>query len=256
LAETSGDSSSWSKEFDTIEIMLIQLEIMELNQEWKRAIEFIYKHIQYSDFREKAIRHELENENTSAALKLSKEGQIQDKYLSGLVKKWKEYELKVYEVLEDMENQRKMLLEFVHENSFEAYKKLKKLYDEEEWEQVVEQIFNGFEEAGNKYTYIEIAKEENRSDKLYLICKEKNFYIQELYPYLLDEYKAEAETMFKNYIRDQAEPAGSRKYYRSVCKLIREYKEAFGETDFIELKEELKEKYKRRPTFLDELEKV
>ncbi|MFA1820393.1 hypothetical protein ACDX78_09430 [Virgibacillus oceani] len=133
---------------------------------------------------------------------------------------------------------------------------MKKLYDEEEWETVVEQIFNGFEKVGKKYTYIEIAKEENRSDKLYLICKENNFYIQNFYPYLLDEYKAEAEMIFKNYIRDQAEPAGARKHYRSVCKLIKEYKEAFGKTGFIELKAELKEKYKRWPTFLDELEKV
>jgi hypothetical protein len=256
LEKLSGESSSWSKEFDTIEIMLLQLEILELNQEWERAGEFIYEHIQYSDFREKAIRYELENENTGSALKLSREGQIQDKELPGLVTKWKEYELKIYEVLEDIENQRKILLELVFNNSFEAYKKLKKLYNEEEWKTVAEKIFDGFEETGNNATYIEIAKEENRQDKLYRICIEDNFYIQELYPYLMDEYHVEAEMIFKNFIHDQAEPAGSRKHYRGVCKLIGEYKKAFGKTSFIQLKEELQEKYKRRPTFLDELEKV
>ncbi|MFA1820394.1 hypothetical protein ACDX78_09435 [Virgibacillus oceani] len=123
LEEISTDNSSSSlKEYETKNVLLLQLEIFELNQEWERVGEFIYEHIQYRDFREKAIRRELENGNTRDALKLSKKGQIQDKELPGLVKKWKEYELKVYEVLEDMENQWKLLLEFVYNNSFDIQK--------------------------------------------------------------------------------------------------------------------------------------
>ncbi|OZU88066.1 hypothetical protein CIL03_13105 [Virgibacillus indicus] len=248
--------STWSKTYEVKEIKLLQLEIFEVNQELEKAKQFIYSNLQYRPFREKAIEIALKDKSFEAAVELCKEGQAQDKQYPGLVSQWKKYELQAYKALGDTKKQRGLLLEFVYSNDFEAYNELKELYDPEEWKVKVEEIFKIFEEKGLKGIYAEIAKDEKRPDKLLHLCKKDIYQIQHLYPYLLNNYALEADELFKQFIRYQAEPAGDRKKYRSVCRVIKEYKAAFGDSKFLELKEELKEKYKRRPTFLDELDKV
>lgn len=220
--------STWSNKYEVKQIKLLQLVIFEVNQELKKARQFIYSNLQYSPFREKAIEIALKDRNFEAAVELCKKGQVQDEQYPGLVSQWKKFELQAYKALGDTKKQLELLLEFVYSNDFEAYSELKELHDPEEWKVAVEEIFKTFEKKGLGDIYAEIAKDENRPDKLLHLCKKDIYQIQHLYPYLLNDFASEAAELFKQFIRYQAEPAGDRKKYRSVCRMIKEYKAAFG----------------------------
>ncbi len=252
-------TSSWSAGYEQEEIKRIQLKIMERNGEFEKVGQFVHDNLQYSEFRELAIEKELENKNYQAALQLCEEGEENNEKYPGLVKQWKQYRLQVYEGLEDIEKQKEILLEFVFANEYESYNKLKELYTPVEWKDAVENIFNTFETADTGYLpniYVYIAKTEDRSDKILFYCEESPISILELYPYLLGDYRDKAEKLFTTYLKKEAEEATDRKMYRSVCRKLEAYKNAFGEDKFQTIVAELKKTYERKPAFINELDKI
>ena len=50
--------------------------------------------------------------------------------------------------------------------------------------------------------------------------------------------------------------ASDRKKYRSVCKVIKNYKKLFGDIGTVKIVKELKAKFIKRPAFIDELSKI
>ncbi|MGM8214823.1 DUF6880 family protein [Bacillaceae bacterium W0354] len=251
-------ATSWSSDYDQSMIKSLQLKVMERNGELEKAEQFIKENIYFSRFREMAIKMEIGNGNYESALSICEDGEKNDVKYPGLVKRWKEYRLQVYEALEDVEKQKEVLLEFVYDNEYEAYSKLKDLYSEEEWKDVLDHIFNVFEETFNYFPHVYeyIAKSEGRSDKLLKYCLESPMTITELYPYLIEDYIEEVDEIFTKFIRSEAASATNRKQYRDVCKKLKEYKNACGEAKFDVMVQELKQTYERKPAFINELEKV
>lgn len=249
--------STWSSERDKQAILQLQLKILERNGEMDTANQFVNKHLNYDEFRQMAIEKEIENENYETALRLCEDGEENDSLYPGLVKKWKEYRLQVYEAIEDLEKQKEILMEFVLDNEYEAYSKLKELYSEEEWEDALEKIFHSMEErAGLPHVYEYIAKAENRSDKVLKYVEQSPSTIVELYSYILDNYEDRVEEIFRHYILSEAELATNRKEYRNIGRKLKIYKEAVGEAKFEELVMALKKTYERKPAFVNELEKI
>ncbi|WP_087974919.1 DUF6880 family protein [Oceanobacillus rekensis] len=250
--------TSLSSDNDQQLIMQLQLKIMERNGELEKAQQFVNENLDYDDFREKAIEKELESGNYAAALKICEDGEKNDIKYAGLVKKWKNYRLQVYEALEDIEKQREILLDFVYDNEYEAYGKLKNLYIEEEWKAIVEKIFDVFEDQSGylPHVYEYIAKSENRGDKILEYCKQSPATIVELYSYLLSDYADKTEEIFTRYIKWEAEHASDRTKYHHVCEKLKIYKKACGESRFETLVNELKQTYHKKPAFVNELEKV
>lgn len=255
----SDAETTWSSDSDQQRIRELQVKILERNGETDRAQQLISENLDYDKFREMAIEKEIENENYEAALEMAKEGEENDKNYPGLVKKWKEYRLQVYEAIGDVEKQKELLLEFVYDNEYEAYGKLKELYTEEEWENVLEEIFTVLEEKSADYlphVYEYIATSENRTDKILKYCEQSPITITELYTYLVDDYPEKVDEIFKRHIKYEAENSSERKKYRSVSRKLEIYREACGEEKFQQLLAEIKETYQRKPAFLSELEKV
>ncbi|WP_096274354.1 DUF6880 family protein [Paucisalibacillus globulus] len=249
--------STWSSERDKQAILQLQLKILERNGEMDTANQFVNKHLNYDEFRQMAIEKEIENENYETALRLCEDGEENDSLYPGLVKKWKEYRLQVYEAIEDLEKQKEILMEFVLDNEYEAYSKLKELYSEEEWEDALEKIFHSMEErAGLPHVYEYIAKAESRSDKVLKYVEQSPSTIVELYSYILDNYEDRVEEIFRHYILSEAELATNRKEYRNIGRKLKIYKEAVGEAKFEDLVMALKKTYERKPAFVNELEKI
>ncbi|WP_042146627.1 hypothetical protein [Paucisalibacillus sp. EB02] len=250
--------SSWSSDYDKQAILQLQLKILERNGEMDLAAQFVNRHLNYDEFRKMAIEKEIGNENYKTALRLCEEGEQNDCLYPGLVKKWKEYRLQVYEATEDIQKQKEILQEFVLDNGYEAYGKLKELYSSEEWKDAIEKIFNLFEERTGylPHVYEYIAKAENRSDKILKYVEQSPSTIVELYSYLLKEYKGRVKEIFHMYILSEAKQAINRKEYRNICKKLKVYKEALGEAKFEEMVSTLKNMYERKPAFVNELEKI
>ncbi len=250
--------SSWSSSYDQTILKELQFKILERNGELEEANQFINQNLEFENFREMAIEKAIENADFSFAVKLCEDGENNDiKYL-GLVKKWKQYRLQVYEAQDEVEKQKEILLEFVYDNEYDAYGRLKDLYPAEKWKTVVEEIFEVLENKSDHlpYVYEYMAKAENRGDKLLKYCKESPMTITELYPYLTDDYPDELNQLFTEYIRREAERATDRKMYRNVCRKLKIYQKACGESIFQEMVNELKQTYQRKPAFVNELDKI
>lgn len=251
--------TTWSSDTDQLKVRELQLKILERNGETDRAQELIKENLEHDKFREVAIEKEKENENYESALNMAKEGEENDSNYPSLVKKWREYQLQVYEALEDVEKQKKLLLELVYDNEYEAYGKLKELYTEEEWNGVLEEIFQVLEKQSSDFlphVYEYIATSEKRTDKILKYCEQSPITILELYTYLVDDYPEEVDDIFQRHIKYEAENSSERKKYRSVSRKLEIYREACGEEKFQQLLAEIKETYQRKPAFLSELEKV
>ncbi|WP_085993017.1 hypothetical protein [Oceanobacillus senegalensis] len=251
-------NSSWASDNDQQSIKELQLKILERNGESEKAEQLIRENLDFDKFREMAIKKEMANENYAAALTICEEGEKNDSNYPGLMKKWKQYQLQVYEAMEDIDKQKEVLLEFVYDNEYEAYGKLKDLYSTEEWKVVIEEIFHVFEEKSGylPHVYEYIAKAENRGDKILKYCEQSPSTILELYPYLLEDYKDKVVEMFTNYIRWEAEHASERKEYRNVCQKLELYRKACGQTKFLEMVKEFMQTYHRKPAFINELDKI
>jgi hypothetical protein len=135
--------------------------------------------------------------------------------------------------------------------------KLKELYEQDEWTEVLDRLIEAFEKERYQSTvYIEILKEEKLTKQMIEYCNKHKSLIMDLYPYLMESYVEEANGLFINYIEQSAEGTSDRRGYRNVCKLIKTYKKAFGTIHSYKLIGELKLTYQKRPAFIDELGKI
>lgn len=184
-------------------------------------------------------------------------GEEADKDYRGLVKDWKEYRYKAYEMLGEVEEQRQLAKELLFKNEFIYYQELKKLYSAGEWELVLKEILTEF--GRQKYhssAYVSILLQENLTAELLRYCQDNVLTITEYYPYLIKDYLKEVNDLFIQYIMESADEATDRKKYRKVCALIKTYKKACGTIHSHQLITELRERHKRRPAFLEELERI
>ncbi|MGP4080012.1 SWIM zinc finger family protein [Pseudalkalibacillus sp. R45] len=255
LQQSSGDS--WSSNHLSEQVKLMQLSLIEQFDGADAAYAFITDNFEYPKLRERAILHHLEEENYHQVIELCKEGESRDSFFRGLVLRWQKYRLAAYEKLGDTPKVKELTRKFVLGGEFNYYLDLKKWYQADEFEQVLEEILAAFEkERHPSQTYVDILKEEKLYDKLLHYTKQRPWEIQTLYPYLIDDYFEEVNDIYQHFIKTEAEQATERKKYRKVCKLIKPYKKVFGETNTRKLINELEQKYQRRPAFMEELEKI
>jgi hypothetical protein len=249
--------NSWSSEYEKTNIKLLQLKLIELYDEEEIALQFITDNIQYSPFRERAIANSFANRNYQEVIRLCEEGEKADKQYRGLELQWKKYRLQAYEGLGDIIGQRELLLEFLYHNQYQYYLKLKELYQPNQWGEIQQEILATFEKRPHPPSaYLEILKVEKMNDKLLEYCMNHIAFIQSLYPFLVEDYFEGVNEVFVKFIEMEAELANDRKRYKHVCSIIKTYKKACGENHFYEIIEHLKQQYKRRPAFMDELEKL
>lgn len=235
----------------------LQLEILEWNDEGKQAELFIFKNIQYSLFRKKAIELLLDKQAFQQALQLCEEGERMDAAYPGLIQEWREWKLKAYAGLGETNKQQELMLEFLYNNQFTYYYALKDSFPPEEWDRILTEILKTFEVMDYlPAAYVEILKEEKLLEKMLQYCQSYPQEIQALYPYLKDEFFDETDALYQQYIKAEASQASNRKKYWNVCQLIKTYQNIFGDLYTENLVHELKNNFHKRPAFLDELEKA
>lgn len=104
-------------------------------------------------------------------------------------------------------------------------------------------------------TYLGNLIREKRLEKLMLLCEQRPFRIETLYPYLVDIFRERVNASFLRHIRENAALATDRRGYRRVCIIIKTYRVAFPH-EYQDLVKELISAYSRRPAMVDELNKI
>ena len=250
-------NDSWSEQYGIENIKLLQLEVKERYDGAEKALQFIRKNINLSPFREKAILYSLRKEEYPEVITLCEEGKKVDKEYRGLVHQWETYELEAYEGLGDVNKQRELILAFLYKNDYTYYSRLKALYKQDEWKEILPVILETFEKQTYlPNAYIEILKEEKLNDKLIEYCKRNVSSIKNLYPQLVKDYFNEVNELFQSYIQLEAEQSNNRSKYQHVCSQIKLYKKVCGDDNAQLMIDQLKQKYPRRPAFLDELGRI
>lgn len=256
LKNTSTDEWSWRHSEESIKELQLKLLVVS-DPEESTVDAFIEENLKHSTFREKAIDRAMDRMDFEKAEQLCLQGEQQDTTYAGLIHRWKDYRYQVYEKLGDIERQRSLAYELVTKyNEYKDYERLKKLYSSEEWEEVFENLLSELGKGHSRGLYLTIITEERMEDRILAYAKAKPSSIVELYPYLIDNHLSEVNDLFVGMIMYDAEEASERRKYKEVCKDIKKYKNACGETNSRKLIEKLMSKYPRRPAFLDELKKI
>ncbi|WP_141430446.1 SWIM zinc finger domain-containing protein [Bacillus sp. 03113] len=256
MIEKAGNDA-WNSKYIKENVKLLQLELLEQFDGDEKVKQFINENVYYSPIREIAINRLLKKEDYHEVIRLCKEGEEVDKEYRGLVSRWKKYRFQAYEMMGAISEQKALALEFLYVSHFEYYAKLKKLYQPNEWDEVLKEIILYFKlQSHRPSVFLQILIEENLTEEILEYCKKNISSVQTLFPYLVKDYFDEVNDLFITYIEASAAQASDRKKYKNVCSLIKTYKKAFGDHHAHEMIQSLREKYIRRPAFVDELGKI
>ena len=249
---------SWSGSYLAERVNLIRYHMIEQYDGRKKAQEFIGQNLRYSEFRKMAIENAMKKKDYDSVIKLTLDGEEEDKDSRGLVDQWKKYRYKAIQLSGKLDDLRGIAMEFILDGSFEYYKELKKTYDFSEWLSVYPKIILLLEnqKKTNHDIYTRILIEEGEKQKLLAYVKPRPSMVEIFYKQLIPEFKDEVYTLFLQHIEQTAARAGSRKDYQRVCAIIRNLKKAGGQKQVSEIKQKLFNKYANRPAFRDELSKV
>jgi hypothetical protein len=252
--QKSTDKSEWSENYEKRQLQKLQYEILKRFDGETIAESYMEKHLDNSDFRKIIIQNAISQGLYEKALNLCLEGEQMDSSYAGLVREWKEYRYIIYEKTNDTPSQKLLGTEFLLNNNYEYYVKLKALYTKKEWPEILRYIL---EKTKNERhgIYVKILIQEKLKPQLLEYCKQNIYTITEHYKHLLPDYKNDVSSIFASYINQCAERANNRHHYKDVCEIIQLYKKACTKAAY-EIRDELAKKYIRRPAFLDELSKL
>ena len=156
-----------------------------------------------------------------------------------------------------IDEQKGLAKELLISGNIEFYEDLKELYINE-WDSFYPKLKNEFVEKGlNKLNlYPQILIKENDLEELLEFIRADVRRIGEYDELLINDYKDDVDEIYCFYINEISKLASNRKEYKKVCKIIKRYRELFGDIKTYKIVRELQVQHKKRPAFIDELEKI
>lgn len=209
--------------------------------------------------RDNAINREISKGNSEAAVKLLRESRRLDSEYRGAVIEYTKKLTDLYDILGDEESRKKELMLLVIKYNpcdLEAFRQLKELYSEEQWEKVREGIFKSLK---NRIGLDALYNEEKLYDRLFEYVKERgNIYLVEAYEKVLKEhYLPELLELYEAEVRRLARFSGDRKHYRAIVRMMRKMRQYDGGVEAVcRIADDFREKYRRRPAMMEELDRL
>ncbi|MCA1035777.1 SWIM zinc finger family protein [Bacillus infantis] len=223
----------------------------------EEAMKFMQEHLHFSSFRKQLLEKYLEESHYEKVIEVALAGEDQDREYAGLVTKWKEYRYKAYKALGRKEEQQSLARELFLDGDFGLYGELKELGKENErfYEKLKEEL-KGNNRWNNERLLLQLIEKENDTEELMIFVRKNPSYIEKYAGKLANHYKEEVTGIYRVYIYNEAKSASNRSQYREVCRKLIRFKKLAGKPEQAEIIERLAEDNKRKPAFLDELEKI
>lgn len=234
-------------------ILNLMFDVIETSGTAEEARKFLLKNINYPSFRKRLMQYEMDQGNYENVLALASEGESLDRGYSGLVSRWKKWRYEAYKQLKSTEEQKKIGHELLMGGDFKYYYDLKELASDKTAFYV--ELKRELAEK-NYRIYIQLIEAENDVDAILEYVREHPSLIERYLEYLVDSHKEEAIRLFKCQVKMLAEDAFNRKQYKEVCQVLKRFRKTAGREAQVNLAEELKQTYKNRPAFQDELGKL
>lgn len=252
--------STWSVRHGYENNIIKRLELMErLDFPEEEIREYRRRHWRFSAVRELEIQENLDNGNLDEAIWILQESKTLDKEYPGLVARYSEQLISIYETQPDKEGYKKELLYYVFEcpqNNLVHIYKLKEVCTDKEWEDYREQILKNPKNYNILYPFME--KEGMYESMLECIRKETFIYNLDKYEKVLKEkFPEQVRDIYTSYLRHEAERAGNRKRYRELMKYLKKIRRyPGGKEKASEIAENWRGMYYRRTAMMDEMRKA
>lgn len=143
----------------------------------------------------------------------------------------------------------------VRSGNFSYYRKLKSLCSADDWPTVYANLLRDLdrEDWYSASLYTKILVEEGETAKLMAFVQKNPATIEEYASYLSKAYPDEVARLFRHHILGMAVHASSRGHYQDICVRIRNMARAGACQQAVDLVEELRVAYPRKPAFQEEL---
>ena len=252
--------STWSVRHGYENNIIKRLELMErLDFPEEEIREYRRRHWRFSAVRELEIQENLDNGNLDEAIRILQESKTLDKEYPGLVARYSEQLISIYETQPDKEGYKKELLYYVFEcpqNNLVHIYKLKEVCTDKEWEDYREQILKRPKNYNILYPFME--KEGMYERMIECIKKETFIYNLDRYEKVLKEkFPEQVRDIYISYLHHEAERAGNRKRYRELMKYLKKIRRyPGGKEKASEIAENWRGMYYRRTAMMDEMRKA
>ncbi len=233
--------------------VLLKFKFLEMNENEKSAEEFLYRYSYVDDICEHFVKKYVDEKKYDLAEKLCIDKIKNTDYPI----RWESLLSSVYEESKQFDKQLKIELDSLingNANSYTTVKNLMKKFDL--WNKNRDALLKKLSQKLSVYDYADILRDEKEYDKLLCLVKEHRLLIKSYFPFIATEYPEDAYKLYSDYIIYLAQRSSSRKEYQSCCKEIKSLYDAGGSAEAKRLVMFLKNKYRRKPAFLDELNKL
>jgi len=254
IDEDSGDRySHYGKE----SMLQILFQLIEKYGTQEETEQFIYDHLQFTSFRETLLNKHLQDKNYEKVIELTKEGEKQDQNLPGLLSKWKKYRYKALKSLSLKEEQNILAKELFFNGDFDYYQDLKKLAaNQSEFYTNLKLELKKEKGWHASSLFLKLIEEENDLEELLEFVKDNPRYIEDYAEKLVKPFEEDTIEIYTDFIKSTASTSSNRRDYQGVCHKLTRYKKIAGKQKQVELINEFKVLYRRRPAFIDELGKI
>ena len=251
---------TWSVRYGFENNILKRLEIMnQLGYPEKEIREYRRKHWRFSAVRGLEIQENIERGELDEAIRLLWESKDLDREYPGLIGRYCEQLISIYETQSDEKSYKEELAYYVlrcSQHNLAYIQKLKAVCTEQEWEQYREQILQNHMNYNVIYPLMEA---EGMYERM-LDCLKREEFILNVDKYekvLKEKFPEQIRDIYISYLQKEAARAGNRNRYREMMqylKKIRRYPD--GKEKAAEIAGNWRASYYRRSAMMDELRKA
>lgn len=257
--ENDPDSDDWIQESNIREITGLHAAIIEEHEGEEAAYQFKLDHLdRRPSFISGLIEYHIDRKEWEEALPLIEKGWKKAKNSRGKAS-FKEYERTVYQKSGQPEKEEAVLRELILTDAWAVdtwsfFEDWKAKQDPALWKEKLEALLGEIRSCSS--LYLSICKEEALTERLLHCCQRSEGLVVQFYSLLKSEYPDEVKRLFERWVMEEARNASQRSQYKNVCRHIEKNAEANGKEHSVMLIEQLRETYKKKPAFQDELNHV
>jgi len=255
-------SNSWGNRYEHGKWALYRLSLMESSlSNWNDLEKYCIEHWASSNVRKYYVDKCLEKQNFKRAIEVLDESIILDAEHRGLVSAYCMKLKNLYKQTGDSERYLEQLWRLTLEykiGDLEIYRELKAIYNEAEWIEQREKIFQTLSQCQQNYIYDYYIVEKLYDRLLEAVLRSRGLsYVNKYLAYLKNIYPRQLLKKYSDELESMTDCTSNRKHYQEMVSNLRIMKSLEGGQEIVsEITRNWRLRYGNRPAMMDELRKL